>query len=364
LWKVQQVDPGFRPGGVLTMRTTLPLPKYAPTARRVQFYREVIEGVTRLPGVTDAAYISFLPMVMGGGVWPVLLTPGQDPGQAAMASLRFVTPGFFSAAGIPLRLGRGVTEADTATAPSVAVVSESFVRKHWPDQDPIGRRFTFGLQERTVVGVVGDIRVRGLERESEPQVYLSYQQVPDNSLVFYIPKDLLIRSSVGAGSLVPAIRQIVAKADPQLPISDIRTLSDIVDTDTGARAVQARVLGAFAALAFLLAAVGIHGLLAFGVSQRIRELAVRVALGATRGNVLRLVVGEGLIFGGAGLACGLPLAYLAARSLQSLLAGLDPADALTFGTVVVTSVLMTLAGTVMPALQALRVDPATAMRTE
>ena len=362
LWRVQDRNPGFNSSGVITMRTTLPLPKYGATERRTQFYRDVLAGVQALPGVTGAAYISFLPMVMGGGIWPVLMAPGQDPSTAQLASLRFVTPGFFAAAGIPIREGRDVAETDTATAPAVAVVSQSFVRRYWPGADPIGRRFTFGLQERTIAGVVGDIRVRGLERDSEPQVYLPYQQVPDNSLVFYIPKDLIVRTASGSGALVPSIRRIVARADPQLPVSDVRTLEDIVQSDTSARTAQVAVLSGFAAMAFLLAGIGIHGQLSFGVSQRVRELAVRVALGAERHDVLRLVLADALRCGAFGTILGLPLAYAAARSMQALLAGLEPADLRTFAAAAATVLVMTLLGSVLPAWRALRIDPATAMR--
>ena len=364
LWQVQSTDPGFRPDGVLAMRTTLPLPKYAPTARRVQFYRDVLAGVKALPGVSGAAYISFLPMVMGGGIWPVIMTPGQDPADSQAASLRFVTPGFFAAAGIPIRMGRDISDADTAAAPAVAIVSESFVRQvlegPGSDRPPVHVRPPGAHGRRRGRR---HPRPRSRARQRAPGLP-PYQQVPDNSLVFYIPKDLIVRATTGTGTLVPAIRRIVATADAQLPVSDIRTLSDIVALDTSARVVQVRVLAGFALLAFVLAGIGIHGLLAFGVSQRMRELAVRVALGASRGDVLRLVIGQGLIFGGCGILIGLPLAYAAARSLQTLLAGVQPADTPTFGAAIGTALVMTLAGSLLPARRALAVDPASAMRSE
>ena len=174
-------------------------------------------------------------------------------------------------------------------------MSESFAQKYWPGENPLGRHFEFGLSVRTVVGVVGDVRVRGLERESEPQVYLPYRQVDDGSLPFYVPKDLVIRASGDPLRLVPAVRGILRRADPEQPVSNVRLLRDIVDAETTPRLVQLRVLGAFAVLALVLAATGIHAVLSFLVAGRRREIGVRLALGAPRRRILRMVVGLSLI---------------------------------------------------------------------
>jgi predicted permease len=365
LWRIQRVDPGFRAESVLTLRTALPLPKYEKTERRVQFYTSVLSRVGELPGVSSAAYISFLPMVARGGIWPVG-TAGQpeDPAESRVASLRFVTPGFFSTLRVPLRRGRDVAESDTLTTPPVAVVSESLVRRMWPGENPLGRRFRFAMQDVTVVGVVGDIRVRGLERESEPQVYLSYRQVQDRSIIGYVPKDLVVRSSLPPGALVPAIRRIIAKVDPDQPISDVRRLEEIVEAETTPRRVQARVLGGFAAIALLLAGIGIHGLLAFTVSQRSREIGVRLALGAQSRDILKIVLRHSVLLAAAGSAAGVAIALAAGRAMQALLAGVSPADPAALLAAVVLSFGMTLAGSLLPALRATRVDPATVIRAE
>jgi predicted lysophospholipase L1 biosynthesis ABC-type transport system permease subunit len=226
------------------------------------------------------------------------------------------------------------------------------------------RRFSFGFQQRTVAGVVADVRVRGLERTSEPQVYLPYQQVPDGGLPWYAPKDLVVRSSRDPGALVPALRRIVARADPQQPISDVRTLADIVDAETAPRSVQVRVLGAFAAIAVLLAGIGIHGLLAFAVSNRVQEIGVRIALGARSGDILTLVLRQGVLLAAAGVVLGVALAYAAGRALEALLAGVSPRDAPPFLTAVGLALVMTIAGSLLPALRAVRVDPLTAIRAE
>ncbi|MGH7498981.1 MAG: ABC transporter permease [Gemmatimonadales bacterium] len=365
LWRIQATDPGFRADGVLTLRTALPLPRYDSVARREQFYRGVLSGVRTLPGVSSAAYISFLPMVRGGGIWPVAF-PGQPEtrSESNVASLRFTTPGFFATMGIPIRSGRDVAETDRADQPFVAVVSESFVRRHWPNDDPIGKRFQFGFSERTVVGVVGDIRVRGLDRSSEPQVYLPYLQVQDGSLIGYIPQDLAIRTSMPPGTLLPAIRQAVSATDPEQPISNVRTLEEIVTEETASRAVQARVLAAFAAIAFFLAAVGIHGLLSFAVSSRRHEFGVRMALGAQSGAIVAMVMRQAVLLAAAGVLPGIVLAYAAGRAMQSLLAGVLPGDAATFSATVTLCVVMTLAGSLVPVLRAVRVAPATVFRAE
>lgn len=160
-------------------------------------------------------------------------------------------------------------------------------------EDPIGRTFRFAFSDRTVVGVVGDVRVRGLEQESEPQVYVPHRQVEDGGIIGYIPKDLAIRSTVPMESLLPAVRRIVAAADPAQPISDVRPLADVVAGESAPRAVQLRLLGAFAAIAVLLAGLGIHGLLAFSLAQRFQEIGVRRALGAGGREIVALIVGQG-----------------------------------------------------------------------
>lgn len=365
LLRIQSTDPGFRTHGVLTLRTSLPMPKYEKTARRDQFYTHVLSEVRRLPGVSSAAYISFLPMVMRGGLWSAAVPGGpQDPAELQKASLRFVTPGFFASLGIPLRRGRDVSLYDTSTSPYVAVVSESFVRRYWPSGDPLGRTFNISFFDRKVVGVVGDIHVRGLERSSEPQVYLPNKQIPDGWMPWYAPKDLVIRTSSNTASLVPTIREIIRNTDPALPISDVRMLSDIVQAETTPRLVQVRVLGAFAAIAFLLAAVGIHGLLSFAVSHRMQEIGVRMALGAQRSDILAMVFRDAVGLGAIGTVLGLGLSYGAGRMMEALLAGVKPADALTFAAAIGLALIMTLVGTMLPALRAVRVDPTVVIRAE
>jgi predicted permease len=364
LWRVQATDPGFRADGVLTMRTALS-PKYSALTTRDRFYSTVLGDVRRLPGVKSAAYISFLPMTMGGGIWPVSIG-GQNLQRAGadVASLRFITSGYFQTLRIALLQGRELAEQDTDSTPYVAVVSQSFVRKYWPDGDALGRHFQFGFHDRAIVGVVADVRVRGLERESEPQVYLPYRQVSGLNFLFYVPKDLAIRTAGTPEALAPAVQRIIRAADAEQPISNVRTMAQIVEDQTASRTVQARLLVGFAALAFLLAAVGIHGLLSFAVSQRSREIGVRVALGAMPRDILRMVLRQAVLVAAAGVIPGALLAYQAGLAMQSRLVGVKPDDPTTFLTAAALCVAMTIFGSLLPAWRALRVDPITALRAE
>ncbi len=364
---VQSISPGFRTADVLAVQTPLDWPKYAPTARRADFYTRVLDQTRALPGVAHAAFISFVPMTMTGGIWEVEM-PGVASNPSAQdsttASLRFVTPGFFDTLAIPLVRGRDVREADTASSPFVAVVSESFVRRYWPDQDPLGRQFKVAMFDRTVVGVVRDVRVRGLERESEPQVYVPYRQIPDGWMTFYAPRELVVQASTDPTSLVASIRRIVKDVDPDLPVARVRTLAEIVDAQTAPRQTQLRVLQAFAGLSLLLAAVGIHGLLAYTVSQRRAEIGLRMALGARAADILTLVLRQSVSLAVPGTVLGLLIAYAAARQMEALLAGIPPADPTTFLLAGGLALLMTLAGSLLPATRAINVDAASVMRSD
>ena len=364
LWQVQNVHPGFEPRGVVTVRTSLPLPKYGSVAKREQFYRRVLDDVLAVPGVEHAAYTSFLPLVMRGGIWPVLLPGTTVPEDARTASVRFVTPDYFATMRIPIVKGRDVALADRQDSQFVAVVSRSFADRYWPDRDPLGQHFATALQERVVVGVVGDVRVRGLERESEPQVYLPSAQVRDDGLVFYTAKDLVVRGSATMAAVVPAVRAAVAKADPEQPVSDVRLMSDIVDRETSSRATQVSALMAFAGVAVVLALVGIHSLLAFVVAARTQEIGVRMALGATSAHVLALVWRRTAWFTAVGVGTGLTVAYAASRSIQALLAGISAADTATYVAATTTAIVIALAGSAVPAWRAMRVDPVAAMRND
>jgi predicted permease len=365
MWRVQAVDPGFSPAAVLTMQTDLPSPRYDDPARRSDFYRRILDDVRALPGVESAAFTSGLPLVMTAGLTRVV--PSGEPERfddSQNASFRLVTPQFFSTLRIPLRAGRVVGDTETLDRPLVAIVSESLARRQWPNVDPIGRTFTTRGQTRTVVGVVGDINVRGLERRSEPQLYVPADQPPNPLGAAYHPKDLVVRVSRDGAGLAGAIRDIVRRVDPNQPISNVRMLAEVVGNQTGTRRAQLRVLIALAVLALLITAAGIHGLLGFTVAQRDREIGVRLALGAERRTIVWMIVRDGLAIAVPGVLIGAASAWAAARLVRAQLYGIAPGDP---GTLLIAAVMFigtVLAASLVPALRASRVAPVEALCEE
>jgi predicted permease len=362
MWRVQSVDLGFQAGGVLTLRTNLPFLKYSTYATRRGFYERVLTGTRALPGVVSAGYTTGLPLVLGGGI-SMVTVPGvvDDPATAPRASIRFVTPDYFSTMRIPLRRGRFVDARDNGTTAPVAVISEGLARRLWPDQDPIGRQFVTFNHTRTVIGVAGDIVVRGLERTSEPQLYFSPEQLAPFS-IFYTPRDLVVRASVDAMALAPSIRKIIHDADPEQPVTNLQLFDDIVAQQTASRRDQLIVLGLFAAVAFLLAAVGIHGLLSYTVQSRTREVGVRIALGAAPRVIVHMFLQQGVVLGVMGVAAAMPIAYAAGRAMNALLFGLSAADPSVYLIAGGVALTMTIASSVTPALRAAGIDPAITIR--
>jgi predicted permease len=363
--RVQAVDPGFQTADVLTLRTVLPSPKYDSSAARAEFYNRVLADVRALPGVEQAAYTSGLPMVLTGGIAGVTI-PGRDPvpGRQQGVGIRFVSSQYFGAMRIPLLQGRDIDDTDTPDRQLVAVVSKSFVDRYWPGEDPLGKTFEIRADQRTVIGVVNDVKTRGLERSAEPQVYLPAVQPPTTVGLggLYVPKDLVIRAPGQDLSLVPSIREAVRRVDADQPLSSIQMLADVVGDQTADRKAQVRILAALALLALLLAAVGIHGLLAFTVTQRAREIGVRLALGAEPGAVARMVVGEATRMALLGVVPGVIGAYFAARAMSALLFGVRPDDPLTFSVTACICLFVAVLSAVRPALRAARVDPIKALR--
>jgi predicted permease len=365
LLKVQAVDTGFSADGVVSMRTTLPGARANDTIARVQFYDQVLAGLKGVPGVEAAAFTSGLPMVLTGGITGIELTGQERPTDRRDngASIRLVTADFFRTLRLPVIRGRVFEETDRLGRTPVAVISESFAERFWPNQDAVGKSFrTRWDRDYVVIGIVGDIKVRGPERSAEPQLYVAAAQAgPIGGL--YIPRDLVVRGDRGL-ALVPAIREAIRRVDPNQPVSEVALLRDVVDRMTADRRAQVRVLSALAVVALILTAIGIHGLLAFMVAQRSREIGVRLALGAEPGRVARMIVGEAGRLALIGAIPGIFAAYAAARATQALLFGIPPGDpgTLVGGVLIVTGV--TFVGSIAPALRAVRVSPLEAIRSD
>jgi predicted permease len=358
---LRRIDLGFRAGNLLTMRTTLPASKYQDPTVRLAFYDRVIADVRALPGVEDAAYISTLPFLSVGN------TSGYDvEGQATRLGqdslFRVGTANYLRTIGVQLLEGRLLLDSDNRDAPRVVVINETFARQHWPGESALGRRVRFGSKDpwRTIVGVVRDVRERGYELEMKPGTYVPYAQ----QLTSWFPESLVIRTTRDSTAIAQAARRIVASVDPDQPVAAVRTMNEIVDQNVADRTDQTRLVGAFAGLALLLAGIGLYGVLSYGVSQRAREIGLRMALGASAGSVTRLVIGRGLTLTALGLGIGLAAAWAAARSLTTLLYGVQAADPATFGGVVALLAAVALAACTVPALRAARVDPMEVLRQE
>ena len=365
--KLRGLDPGFHADHVLTVRVEPPITKYGGFTKRSEFLQRVLERVRSLPGVRSAGFTSALPLTWEGGTGS--FTPegvAPRPDVTWDANNRVVSPGYFEAMRIPMRRGRLFQDADGPNAPPVVIINETMARKFWPNQDPLGKRLKFGdLEEkwpwRTIVGIAGDVRQMRLNEPPRQEMYFAYWQTKENWMV---PRDFAIRTSGDPLSLAGAVRQAVWSIDKDQPVSNVITLDSLLDQEVAERRVQAALLGGFAALALVLACVGIYGVLSYVVTQRTREIGVRVALGASASDVFRTVAGQGMTLAGLGVAAGLAGALALSRLLGSLLFGVSAGDPLTYAGAVAVFGVVALAACYFPARRAAHVDPMVTLRYE
>ncbi|MDQ3134666.1 MAG: ABC transporter permease [Acidobacteriota bacterium] len=361
----------LRPESVLTVRTQLAGAKYREHEQRVAFYDGVLARAEHLPGVVAAGYTTAVPLT--GMIANGFTLEGRqaEPNVNWNAIHRQVSPGYFQAMGVALRQGRGFNAGDDARAMPVAAINETMARQFWPGESPIGKRFKAGAPDQpepwlTIVGIVADVRQIGADAPVKAEMYVPYWQFSRESRLYplFAPRDLVIRTSASPTSLVPAVREAVREVDPYQPLASIRTMDEVLDRVTAQRRIGMILLTAFAALALLLAALGIYGVLSFFVVQHTREIGIRMALGAQRGNVLRLVVGQGMLLTLVGIAVGLAGAYALTRVMASLLYGVSATDPLTFIGVPVLLAGVALVACYLPARRATKVDPMFALRYE
>ncbi|HKG92444.1 MAG TPA: ABC transporter permease [Gemmatimonadaceae bacterium] len=366
--RLQRVPPGFEPAGAITGGLLLPFTGEFNPARdgarwRTTFDR-YLERVRALPGVRSAGGVSSLPLT-GAVEFTVFAVDGRprpaSAEDAPSAAYAVVTPGYFEAAGMQIRQGRPITDADRADAAPVVVVNEALARKHWPGESAVGKRITIGFDERVsreVVGVVGDVKLISLDAETTPAVYFPLEQVP------YPFLSIVVRTQGAPAAQAPALRGALRETDPALAFDELRTLDDVFAASLATRRFSMVVLGFFAALAMLLAMVGLYGVISYAVAQRTREIGVRMALGARPEDVARMVLGESALVVGAGLAAGVVGALLLTRLLRSQLYAVSAADPSVYAAVALSLAAVAMVAAYIPARRATKVDPMVALREE
>jgi len=359
LTELQHVRLGFESKGVLTFQLAPPTVRYPLQTKAPQFYQALIEALQSIPGVKGAAVSSGVPFGGGNYTQTPMATVGPSPlppDTLVPIDWRVVSPGFFKALGIPLLRGRAFTDGD---ATPVTIVSLATARKFWGDSDPIGRMLHRNGDSKgvTVVGVVGDVHTTALNQDSPALYYPMARTV-------WPLMDVIVRGDGDPHLALPAARQKVRELDPLLPLSNVRTLDEWIANSAAQPRLNAQLLAVFALVAILIAAIGIYGVLAYSVTQRTREIGLRMALGAPRARVLRLIVGEGMMVSLAGVAAGLAAAYVFSSALDSLVFGVRVHDPFTFAAVAGLLSTVALAACTLPAHRASRVDPMVALREE
>jgi putative ABC transport system permease protein len=364
--RVVGVDPGFQPAHLLVFNVSLPQAKYPNDTVRDQVLLRINEALNATPGVVSAGGTSNIPF---GGNWSTASfnvegyqVPANTP--SPWGDMRLVTPTFFGTVRAPLLAGRQFTAADRAGAPAVCIVDEELVHRYWPHTDPTAKRITFNnltdssIQWIQVVGVVGHLAHEGLDAQKRVQVYFPLAQ---NGLPFL---GYVVRTTGDPMAALPSVRAAVRSVDPELPLANVNTMEKLIESSTGQRRFAMLLLIGFSLLAMTLASIGLYGVMSYTVSQRSRELGVRLALGADSREVLGLVLVQGLRLALAGVVIGLVAAFAVTRVMKNMLFGLSSTDPLTFVTISLLLVMVALVASYLPALRATRVDPVVALRTE
>ncbi|HSK09770.1 MAG TPA: ABC transporter permease [Vicinamibacterales bacterium] len=360
--RLQRLDFGFDVERVMSGRVILPPYRYADEARIAAFTRELVPRLQSIPGVEAAGVTNYLPLSGWGGSlgFTVEGQPQLPANEQPSASYHAASEDYFRAMGIRLIAGRTFTPRDTSGAPPVVVVNETLARQHWPGENPVGRRVLIGTppEPHEIVGLVGDVKLYGLEQPTEGQMFFSYWQVPDPVI------GIVLRSNLAPESLAARLRAAVWSVDRDQPVTFVMPMSELAAESLAFRRAGMILAGGFGTLALLLAAIGIYGVLSYSVSRRTREMGVRVALGATRSEVARLVVREGLMMTGIGIALGLAAAAALTKYLTNILYEVKPGDPLTYVAVAAILLMTALVATWMPARRATGVDPLIAIRAE
>jgi putative ABC transport system permease protein len=371
-YHLQRVDPGFSADNLLTFNVSLPQKKYPDPQQRINFYQQLLQNLTALPGVQSVGMATGLPLGNNGwqsGFW-IEGRPEPPQGQRPLTEVALVGPGYFKAMQIPLLRGRDFNDQDVMAAPpdpkhpefrrpTVTVIDEEFARRYWPDEDPLGQQITFWGGKVTVVGIVRRVKMEGLNTDSNRvQSYYPFNQNPSGSM------SVVVRTIGDPTGLSNAVRQQVLAIDPDQPIYSVQTMGQIWTDSIAPDRLFLMLLGTFATVALILAAVGIYGVMAYSVTQRTHEIGIRMALGAAQSNVLGMVIRQGMKLALAGLGLGLVGAWLVTRTMSSLLFGVSATDPLTFVVISLALAGVALGACFLPARRATKVDPMIALRYE
>jgi putative ABC transport system permease protein len=362
--RLQSVDPGFNPNNLLTLRVSLPLPKYEADEKAIGFFKTLLEQVRAIPGVESAGAIDVLPFTSqhSGTAVSIVGAPLRPVGQELETGVNVTDQNYFSTMQIPLKRGRLYTEQEATEARHVVVVNETFARVNFPGQDPLGKRVIIEMKDENVpseiIGIVGDSKHMGLDKAADAMSYWPHPEL------VYSEMTLAIRTKGDAASFAPAVREVVARLDPDQPISDVTTMEQLLAVSVSRSKFNTTLLVIFAVVALVMAAVGIYGVMSYTVSQRTHEIGVRMALGAQAGDVMKLVVVRGVVLGLIGVVVGVAAAFALTRLLTTLLFEVEATDPIIFATVAAGSFVITLLACSIPARRATKVDPLKALRYE
>lgn len=358
--RLQRVEPGFQPDGIFTAQLSLP-PRYD-RETRVAFYERLYQRLSAMPGVTAAAMTDRVPLTGGQAPAPIAVMGTSLPpmSERATANRHLVSPRYFETLGIPIRSGRDFDERDSARVPHVVIVNETFARRHFPGQDPIGRALVTGMAQlpSQIIGVVADVRSTSLNTPPEPDYFLPVLQRPETFT------NILVRTNTGSAAMVPLVREALRTVDPDLPLLQPQTLSTRIAQTVADRRLALMLLGAFAALALLLASLGVYSVMAHLVAFRTSEIGIRMALGASPGNVMRMVLGHSRRLTLIGIGLGVAGGFAVSRLMEQVLFEVDPADPLIYIVVSATLLLVAELASWLPARRATRIDPVVALRMD
>jgi len=360
--KLLRVNVGFKPEQLLSLEYRLPRTKYKEPAAQWNFHRQVVERLQQIPGVQSASLVRGLPFSGNGGTTAITLPDREPPSKGMEPEVMFNTamPNYFETIGIPFIKGRLFNNQDQVNTPSVLIINETMARKFWPNQDPLGKQVKFVEDGTTgtVIGVVGDAKHYWLEEESRPQMYAAYSQQPG------IFATVVMRTSVEPLSLAETVRQAIWKVDSDQPMWKIRTVEFLVNRSVADRKFLLALMGIFAALALLLTMIGLYGVISYLINQRTQEIGIRMALGAQAGDILRMVLKQGMTLVFAGVALGLGAAWLLTRLISRLLYQVSATDPITFASISLLLITVALLACYLPARRATKVDPLVALRYE